>query len=106
MAAAILAAILTLYMVWWQPIPEHYTKLEQLEIVTEGLLRREEVDVSHSADIQWEYGRACEAEHIVFLEALHDCRVHITKLAAVALIKYNHDLTAVDFVILILLDEG
>ena len=32
---AMLAAVLTLYLLWWQPIPDHYTKLEQLEDLIE-----------------------------------------------------------------------
>ena len=29
-AVAMLSALLTLYLLWWQPLPDHYTKLEQL----------------------------------------------------------------------------
>ena len=43
---------------------------------------------------------------MILLEILDDCLVHITELAAVALVKDDHNVLLVDFMPRIFLDEG
>ena len=59
-----------------------------------------------SAGIYRENRCSCKSEQMIFLKVLHDSRMHITKLASVAFIKYNYHMLRVDLMVWILLDKG
>ena len=56
--------------------------------------------------IERENGRPRKAEHVVLLEVTNNRFMHVAKLAAVTLVKDNHNLFAVYSVRLVFLDKG
>ena len=77
-----------------------------MQLVAKGLCRGKITWVSRSSCIGRKNRRACETKQMVLLEILDDCLVHITELAAVALVKDDHNMLLIDLMPRILLDKG
>ena len=77
-----------------------------MQLVAKGLCRGKITRVHRSSCIGRKNRGACEAKQMILLEILDDCLAHITELAAVALVKDDHNMLLVNFVSRILLDEG
>ena len=66
-----------------------------MQLVPKGLSRRKELRVLGAAGIRRKNRRPCKAEEMILLEVLHNSRVHIAKLTAVAFVKDNHHLLGI-----------
>ena len=77
-----------------------------MQLVAKGLCRGKITWVSRSSCIGRKNRGACEAKQVVFFEIVNNGLVHITELAAVALVKDDHNVLLVDLMPRILLDEG
>ena len=77
-----------------------------MQPVTEGLLSSHEMRIGYSTSIDGKDWRTSKAKDMVLLEILDDGSVHITELAAMALIKYNDYMLLENRVSAFLLDEG
>lgn len=76
-----------------------------MEFVSECLNRCLEVGSAASHSICRENRSACESEKIIFLEVLCNDGVHLSELAAVALIEDNHDILLEDRMTFLLLHK-
>ena len=77
-----------------------------VQLVAKGLCRGKITRIHRSACVGRKNRCACETKQMVLLEILDDCLVHITELAAVALVKDDHNVLLIDLVSRILFDEG
>ena len=77
-----------------------------MQLVAKGLCRGKITRVHRSSCVGRKNRCACETKQMVLLEILDDCLVHITELAAVALVKDDDNVLLIDLMPRILLDEG
>ena len=77
-----------------------------VQLVAERLRRGEIARIGGASCIDCKNRRSRKAEQVVLFEIVNNGLVHITELAAVALVKDNHNMLLVNFVSRILLDEG
>lgn len=77
-----------------------------VELVAEGLGGGEELRPAGGPGIGGKDRGAGEAEQMIFLEILHDGRVHVAELAAVALVEDDDHVLLIDLVGRVFLDEG
>ena len=77
-----------------------------VELVSEGLLRREELRIPDRASIGREDRRTGKSEEMILLEALDDGRMHVSELAAMAFVKDDDYMLLVDIMARIFLDES
>ena len=75
-------------------------------MVAERLRRGKITWVSRSSCVDCKNRRSSKAEQVVLFEIVDNGLVHITELAAVALVKDNHNVLLVDLMPRIFLDEG
>ena len=75
-------------------------------MVAERLRRGEIARISGASCVDCKNRRSCKAEQVVLFEVVNNGLVHITELAAVALVKDDHNVLLVDLMPRILLDEG
>ena len=76
-----------------------------VQLLAESLFRGFQIELAACPCVYREYGRARKAEKMVTLEFLDDGGVHIPELAAVALVKDEHDVLAIDLVRAVLTDK-
>ena len=69
-----------------------------VQAVAKSALGGGEFHIAYGTGVVGEYRCACEAEHVVFLEFLHNGLVHIAKLRAVALVENHHHVLVVNLV--------
>lgn len=67
-----------------------------MELVAEGLRRGEKLRILGCAGVCREDGRPGKAEQMILFEVLHDSRVHIPELAAVALVEDDDHMALID----------
>ena len=77
-----------------------------VQLVTERLRRGEIAWISGASCVDCKNRRSSKAEQVVLFEIVNNSLVHITELAAVALVKDDHNVLLVDLMPWILLDEG
>ena len=77
-----------------------------VQLVAERLRRGKITWVSRSSCVDCKNRRSSKAEQVVLFEIVDNGLVHITELAAVALVKDNHNVLLVDLMPRIFLDEG
>ena len=77
-----------------------------MELVAEGLGGGEELRPAGGPGIGGKDRGAGEAEQMVFLEILHDGRVHISELTAVALVEDDDHMLLIDLVGRVFFDES
>ena len=77
-----------------------------MKLVTKGLCCGEELRIFNLSSIHSQNRCSGEAEHIIFLEVLHDSSMHITELTAMAFIEDDNNLLLVNLMVFVLLDEG
>ena len=77
-----------------------------VQLVAERLRRGEIARIGGASCIDCKNRRSGKAEQVVLFEIVDNGLVHITELAAVALVKDNHNVLLVDLMPRIFLDEG
>ena len=77
-----------------------------VQLVAERLRRGEIAWISGASCVDCKNRRSSKAEQVVLFEIVNNGLVHITELAAVALVKDDHNMLLVDLMPRILLDEG
>ena len=77
-----------------------------VQLVAERLRRGEIAWISGASCVDCKNRRSCKSEQVVLFEIVNNSLVHITELAAVALVKDDHNVLLVDLMPWILLDEG
>ena len=77
-----------------------------VQLIAERLRCGEIAWISGASCVDCKNRRSCKAEQVVLFEIVNNGLVHITELAAVALVKDDHNVFLVNFVSRILLDEG
>ena len=77
-----------------------------VQLVAERLRRGEIAWISGASCVDCKNRRSSKAEQVVLFEIVDNGFMHITELAAVALVKDDHNVLLVNFVSRILLDEG
>ena len=77
-----------------------------VQLVTECLRRGEIARVGRASCVNCKNRCSGKAEQIVLFEVVNDSTVHITELAAVALVKDDHNTLLVDLMPRIFLDKG
>ena len=77
-----------------------------VQLVAERLRRGEIAWISGASCVDCKNRRSCKAEQVVLFEIVNNGLVHITELAAVALVKDDYNTLLVDLMPRIFLDEG
>ena len=77
-----------------------------VQLVTERLRRGEIAWISGASCVDCKNRRSGKAEQVVLFEIVDNGFMHITELAAVALVKDDHNMLLVDLMPRIFLDEG
>ena len=77
-----------------------------VQLVAERLRRGEIAWISGASCVDCKNRRSCKAEQVVLFEIVNNGLVHITELAAVALVKDDHNMLLVDLMPRIFLDES
>ena len=77
-----------------------------VQLIAERLRCGEIAWISGASCVDCKNRRSCKAEQVVLFEIVNNGLVHITELAAVALVKDDYNVLLVNFVSRILLDEG
>ena len=77
-----------------------------MQLVAERLRRGEIAWISGASCVDCKNRRSGKAEQVVLFEIVDNGFMHITELAAVALVKDDHNVLLVDFMPWIFLDEG
>ena len=77
-----------------------------VQLVAERLRRGEIAWISGASCVDCKNRRSCKSEQVVLFEIVNNSLVHITELAAVALVKDDHNMLLVDLMPRIFLDEG
>ena len=77
-----------------------------VQLVAERLRCGEIARVGRASCVDCKNRRSCKSEQVVLFEIVNNGLVHITELAAVALVKDDHNVLLVDLMPRILLNEG
>ena len=77
-----------------------------VQLVAERLRRGEIAWISGASCVDCKNRRSCKSEQVVLFEIVDNGLMHITELAAVALVKDDHNVLLVDLMPRIFLDEG
>ena len=77
-----------------------------MQLVAERLRRGEIAWISGASCVDCKNRRSSKAEQVVLFEIVDNGFMHITELAAVALVKDDHNVLLVDFMPRIFLDKG
>ena len=77
-----------------------------MELISKSLTCGKELRILGSAGINRKNWCSCKSKQMIFLKILYNCSVHISELAAVALIKNNNDMFRVNFMSRILFYKG
>ncbi len=77
-----------------------------MQLIAKSLPCRKKLRILRSAGIYGKNRSSCKSEQMIFLEILYNSCVHISKLAAMALVKNNDDVFYVHFMPRILLNKS